>query len=393
MAAPAGNLKDYAAKATERKAARRAKAYALAKRAQVGGTGSPDMAVLADPTHPAWKANLAKAMQFAYYERTNKELRSEAISWLKGKGVNATQFSDLPDYEFVTLGQILWIENAGGKLDDKTFGWVKEKLVELKGKPRKAAILAAAPKKLSPAEIASRNADDAIQAIDDSIDSWLLGGKTATFKSPRLDSFEPFDSRKVYNHFLAIVKEIAEAAQGKTPALSEGYSTYSKIELVRLSNFLLTVMKDLAKEKAPVVAATKRATVARKPRARKPVSAAKLVQRLKFKAKDDDLKVVSVRPETFIGADALYVFNTRYRTLGVYKAADANGLTIKGQTIQNFDAEKSVAKTVRKPDVTIAQLNTSGKIDSRRLLDGIRATEKKLTGRIGPDTILLKVYK
>lgn len=389
MAAATGNLKEYAAAASTRKAARRQKAHALAARAASGGTEAPDMAILADVTHPEWKAHLAKAMRFAYYERTNKDLRAEAIAWLKGKGVRVTQFADLPDYEFVTLGQILWIENAGGKLDDRTFTWVKEKLVELKEKPRKAA----APRvgrSLGPTEIASRNADSAIQAIDDAIDSWLISGKGPNFKGPRLDSFEPFDNRKVYNHFLAILKEITEAASGKTPELAEGYATYSKIELARLSNFLLGIMKDLAKEKAPQPAKPR---VVRKPRARKAVPPAKLVQRLKFKTKDDDLKVTSVRPETFIGADTLYVFNTKYRTLGVYKAADGAGLTIKGQTLQNFDGDKSVAKTVRKPDTVLAQVLAAGKIDSRRILDGIRATEKKLTGRIGPDTILLKVYK
>lgn len=390
MAAAVGNLKEYAAAASSRKAARRQKAHALAARAAAGGSGAPDMTVLADVKHPLFKAEFAKAMRFAYYERTNKELRAEAIAWLKGKGIRVTQFADLPDYEFLTLGQILWIENAGGKLDDKSFAWVKERLVELKNKPRKVATIASSPRRLGPAEVASRNADDAIAAIDDSIDAWLLSGKTATFKSPRLDSFEPFDHRKVYAHFLAIVKEITDAALGKDPAVGEGYAAYSKIELVRLSNFLLGIMKDLGKEKAPEPA---KARTVRKPRARKAVPPAKLVQRLKFKAKDDDLKVTSVRPETFIGADTLYVFNAKYRTLGVYKSADASGLTIKGQTILNFDPEKSVAKTVRKPDTTLAQVLAAGKIDSRRLLDGIRATEKKLTGRIGPDTILLKVYK
>jgi hypothetical protein len=89
----------------------------------------------------------------------------------------------------------------------------------------------------------------------------------------------------------------------------------------------------------------------------------------------------------------LWVYNTKTRKLGVYQAADAAGLNVKGSTIQNFAESKSISKTLRKPDVTIPEVLKAGKVALRSTLNDIRAAEKALTGRINSDTILLRTVK
>ena len=87
------------------------------------------------------------------------------------------------------------------------------------------------------------------------------------------------------------------------------------------------------------------------------------------------------------------MYNTKTRKLGVYQAADAAGLNIKGSTILNFAESKSVSKKFRKPDVTIPEVLKGGKVALRNVLNDIRAVESVLTGRINADTILLRTVK
>jgi hypothetical protein len=106
-----------------------------------------------------------------------------------------------------------------------------------------------------------------------------------------------------------------------------------------------------------------------------------------------ELKLVSVDPKTIVGANQLWVYNTKTRKLGCYNAEDAAGLSIKGSTIQNFSESKSTQKKLRKPEVTLPEVLKGGKVALRNVLNDIRAVESFLTGRINVDTILLRTIK
>ena len=67
----------------------------------------------------------------------------------------------------------------------------------------------------------------------------------------------------------------------------------------------------------------KNATAQRKPRKPKTYSASRLVNKLKYQQEFSDLKLVSINPEKIIGAVELWVFNTRYNRLGVYRAVNS----------------------------------------------------------------------
>jgi hypothetical protein len=66
-------------------------------------------------------------------------------------------------------------------------------------------------------------------------------------------------------------------------------------------------------------------------------------------------------------------------------------LGVKGTAITGFNESKSVQKTLRKPEVQLKEFMAAGKIQLRKFLDDIKATDIKLNGRINLDTILLKV--
>jgi hypothetical protein len=64
---------------------------------------------------------------------------------------------------------------------------------------------------------------------------------------------------------------------------------------------------------------------------------------------------------------------------------------VKGASIQGFDPEKSIQKTLRKPELQLAEFMKCGPVKSKTFFSEIKSMEITLTGRINTDTILLKV--
>ena len=104
------------------------------------------------------------------------------------------------------------------------------------------------------------------------------------------------------------------------------------------------------------------------------------------------MKVVSVNPLDILGAQELWVYNTKNRKLGKYVADTHVGtLGVKGTSIVGYSESVSVQKTLRKPEQQLKDFLGSNKVQLRKFLENIKATETKLNGRINADTILLKV--
>lgn len=188
--------------------------------------------------------------------------------------------------------------------------------------------------------------------------------------------------KTLYSRDLA---ELEELASGKADEqLKEGYSHRSKKQIKNLIAFYQEIMSAcdmLAQE----------AKVNRAPRKTKTVPKEKLVAKLKFMKTNEPLKLVSINPVDIIGAGELWIFNTKTRKLGKYVAAEFNTLNVKGTTITNFNEHTSIQKTIRKPEDKLKEFKAAGKVQLRKFLDDINATDTKLNGRINEDTILLKV--
>ena len=69
--------------------------------------------------------------------------------------------------------------------------------------------------------------------------------------------------------------------------------------------------------------------------------------------------------------------------------ATGDGFTFTGTTLKNFDAEKSKAKTVRKPELLAAvPMNLSS---LNKFFGDIKAVEGAVNGRFNENTIILTV--
>ena len=188
-------------------------------------------------------------------------------------------------------------------------------------------------------------------------------------------------------------KKMSESESDQWDQIKEGYGHIKKAELKKI----VSALESLLEACDFVIESSKATRKTRKPKAK---PAAKVVEKLKYKKTDDKYKLASIDPASIVGASTLWVFNTKTRKLGKYVAAEVDptgagregsGLSVKGTTITGFDETQSVQKTLRKPDETLKDFKSAGKVKLRKFMDEINTTDTKLNGRINPDTILLKV--
>lgn len=130
----------------------------------------------------------------------------------------------------------------------------------------------------------------------------------------------------------------------------------------------------------------------RKPRKKKPVSAEKRVSRMKYQVELPEMNLKSVDPVKLLEAQELWVYNSKYSMLTVYRARNENGLDVKGTTIINFDEDRSVSKKIGRRAAEITnEVITSGKVPLRKLMDTIKSNPMKPNGRINENTLMLRV--
>lgn len=231
---------------------------------------------------------------------------------------------------------------------------------------------------------------DLLGELDCEIDNFLSSKCKSSFSL-----YEWMQAKKVkYAHAKSITEyyekvmlpELRDAHTGVCDQLQEGYSFLTKSNMTSFIKFIEQFVEDAHRwqDVAKQISNTNRV-----PRKRKPKPAAKQVEKLQYLKEHENLK--SVLPSQIVGASQLWVYNIRYKTLGVYVCNNAHGFMVKGCTILNYDVSESVCKTLRKPEDTIPSVLESGKVALRKILPNIRTKEKKLTGRINKDTILLRV--
>lgn len=209
-----------------------------------------------------------------------------------------------------------------------------------------------------------------------------------------LESFKPYDwltANSVVQSQLGKYEtlfgrrraELEEAQTKADPQLKEAYSHLKAADFKRRLSWINDLLSAIEQYRG-VKKATKKARV------RKAPSKEKVVAKLKYAKDNKALKIVSINPVDIVGSQELWIYNAKTRKLGKYIAASYQTLNIKGTTITGFDVDKSIAKTLRKPEEQLKEFAKAGKVALRTFLKDIKAVEVKLNGRINEDVLLLK---
>jgi hypothetical protein len=230
------------------------------------------------------------------------------------------------------------------------------------------------------------------EELEDAIESWMVDPDTFEPKKFKVLNLlkgkeaKPAHARVIKEYYATGLAELTEVVSGTADEdLTEGYSTRSKKQL----NSLILFYKEID---SACLMLMEEAKNTRKPRAKKSVPLDKLVEKLKFLKTFEPLKLVSINPVDIVNSNELWIYNTKTRKIGRYVADVINGpITVKGTSIIGFDEHNSIQKTIRKPEEKLAEFKKAGKVQLRKFLEDINATDTKMNGRLNDDTILLKV--
>ena len=163
--------------------------------------------------------------------------------------------------------------------------------------------------------------------FDGMIDDFILEDKTFDAKEvlKRLNVSGPV-AKVVATFYPKTVEELKEAIEGTDKQLVEGYSNFKKPKIKKLLALYESIIEACGTQ-VQVAKAT------RKPRARKEKPASQIVAKMKYKKEDTQYAIKSIQPSTIVNAQELWVFNTKYRKVQVYRADDPKGLSVKGTSI------------------------------------------------------------
>lgn len=236
-------------------------------------------------------------------------------------------------------------------------------------------------------------AGDMGEELDYAIDKWITdpeGFNPKEFKIVNLlkgKGAKAAHARIIKGYFQRGLDELNELASGNADEqLREAYKHVSRKNVKKLIEFY----EGIAQACEQIAAEQK---VLKKPRAKKVKPAEDLVKKMKFMLSDTKLGITSVPPANIIGAQAVVVYNTKTRKIGIYGAKTSAGLNVKGTSIIDF-TDKSVQKTLRKP---VEQLKEFKEQNTQRRADtwfaGIKTTSVQLNGRMNEDIVILKAYK
>lgn len=198
---------------------------------------------------------------------------------------------------------------------------------------------------------------------------------------------------KLVNCTAAQLKKMSLDEQNEIEQLREGYDTYSKPQLKKYYSALLRI-----KEETQAFSNTQKA--ARKTRKVKPKQIEDAVSKLKFLRNDTKNNLTSIKPEHIIGAETLWIYNTKTRKLGCFYAQTLDpkglkrpgtGLDVKGSAITGFDPERSIQKTLRKPADVLRKFNATKTAKLEGFLDEVTTIESRMNGRINEFVVLLRV--
>ena len=229
--------------------------------------------------------------------------------------------------------------------------------------------------------------DDLIGDLEEVLDKHALGEITEfdAYEFCQKAQIPAQHTTKMAAYYVGVYDELEMAIEGSDPQVKEGYSHYTKKWLRARLEFIEKMMADLLRYSG-------NAKKLRAPRKKKPQSVEKKLKNFKYQKEFQDMKLASVPPEQIVGAQELWTYNTKYKTLTVFRAIDRGGLDIKRSSIVNFDEKTTMTRrTARSAEKIVQSVLSGGKIILKKVMDDLKETT--LQDRINENTILLRIVK
>jgi len=359
-------------------------------------------------SEPVWTADAAewdnerfdnklrKSFYYYNYYYSQKDCKKYVVEWLQKnsklsneevKAFNRAGDRLLP----MTVCSLIMAHRAGMPFRGRHIEFIVDSVMDVvaKAEPEPVAEIATAEQVAYRPTIQDRLAErtsEIIGELEGIFDDVATGVKNPTKLYDYLVANNVVQSQlgKYEDVYKTRKAELELAISKKDDQVREGYSHLKAADFKRIIAWIDDLLAAVEQYRG-VKKSLKKARVKKAP------SREKVVAKIKYAKDNAGLKIVSINPADIIGAQALWVYNVKTRKLGRYVAAAYQTLNVKGTSIVNFDTDKSVSKTLRKPDEKLREFAKAGKVALRKFLDDIKATEAKMNGRISADVVLLKV--
>jgi hypothetical protein len=330
--------------------------------------------------------NLANALNWYNYVYDNEKAKAWVLDYMKKEGYSKSDLSAFrrapKNATITTVGWLARIQANGNELTTNNLDFMKKRIasmIKAGGKETTEVVEITKPVIDIQARIRAR-ATALITMIEEELDGVMNGGTFDIYSFFQRNEVTPQIAGYIRDYYLPMKEE----SELNDEQVKEAYG--KKIKFWR--TFYYTLIADCDK-----FINNKKAVKIRKPREKKVKSAVDVVKALKYQKEEPSLRIVSVHPTEIVGCNQLWVYNTKYKKLTQYISMSPNGLQVKGTTLVGYDPELSVSKSLRKPDVTIANLLKVGKVAIRTFMADLKTTVSAPNGRINEQTILLRVIK
>jgi hypothetical protein len=374
---------------SERRAQKRRDAAANAE--AIFGTGRGSAEPVINPLD--YTGSLMRALNYYNSAFDNKDKRKWFMSYV---GKKSTDFDSLSDWEFRSVGTMIRMKQREQPLQDKDLQFIEDTIAKLRvmAKEDKPTSSVKTEEKVVAkpvttiqdriAETASTHIGEINGLFDDFITNDTEVDIAAYLKSNQVS---PHVSKLIPAAFEKTINELNEVIEGKDKQLVEAYSFIKKTKLKKLIKAYESISTACAQQVVSAKAARK--PTVRKIKVKPPAVIAKGV---KFMREFPELKLTSVLPEQIVESKEVWLYNTKYKKLQVYRAIGDGILTVKGSAIIGYEVATSGAKSMRKPELVTSFADmTKRNIGNEFKL--LKTKESAVNGRINVETIILRVFK
>jgi hypothetical protein len=356
-----------------------------------GGAGEPIV------TQDNYKVDLMLALNWYNANEESSRLTKYGIEYLKlNKQDDYIKYFNLAsDHETNQMSILMRLNTRGQYLSDEHKAIIDTRLVNIKAKYTEKLAEKIEEKKVAEASgVAAPSVLDRVNEvarkhmaeIDFEIDKFVLN-KSSEFSLKSYiakNGLSAAVTKKITEFYKRLLKELNETVEGNDEQLNEGYEHFSKAQLKKFQSFVDSIVTDSATQVLV-------AKANRMPRKRKEKPAGIQVAKMQYLEEFTDLGLKSIHSTKIVGAQQLWVYNTKNKKLAVYYATSSNGFTVKGTSLQGWDPVNSAQNGLRKPAVTIKEVMDGAKTNLSKIIGKLTTITTKPNGRINSDTILLRV--
>lgn len=377
--------------ATEAQIERKKEKLDRALAAQRGGVGEPIV------TADNYKVDLMLALNWYNANEESSKLTKFGIDYLKKskKDEYIKYFNLASDFETNQLATLMRLVVREQYLSDEHKALIDSRLATIKAKYTDKLEEKLEEKKVAEAlgivtisvldrvtEVARKH----MAEIDYEIDKFVQNKSSSfSFKEYAIkNGLSAAVTKKVAAFYKPLLKELNEVLEGNDEDLNEGYAFLSKAQIKKFQSFVESIVTD---SETQVLSAKAN----RMPRKRKEKPAGVQVAKMQYLEEFAELGLKSIHPTKIVGAQQLWVYNTKNKKLALYNASGSSGFSVKGTSLQGWDPESAAQNGLRKPAATIKEVMEASKVSAGKILSKLTTITTKPNGRINSDTILLKV--